>query len=88
MEESIYNFRGVCCSFSLYFISHRNFCKQTDSVDHDQMPQSVTSDLGPHGLPRSHIWDARHIWVNIMTNTCKFSLSAKIEINTKAFYSF
>ena len=28
-------------------------------VDHDQMPHSVTSDLGLHSLPMSLLWAAR-----------------------------
>ena len=34
------------------------------TVDPDQMPCSVASDLGLHCLPMSHLWDTRHKWVN------------------------
>ena len=33
-------------------------------VDPDQTPRSAASDLGLHCLPMSHLWDARHKWVN------------------------
>ena len=36
-----------------------------NSVDPDQMPHSVVSDLGLYCLPMSHLWTARHKWVNI-----------------------
>ena len=36
-----------------------------NSVDLDQMPRSVASDLGLHYLPISLLWDARHKWVKI-----------------------
>ena len=35
-----------------------------NTVDPDQMPHSVASDLGLHSLPVSFLWDARHKWVN------------------------
>ena len=34
-----------------------------NSVDPDQMPHSVASDLGLHCLPMSLLWDVRHKWV-------------------------
>ena len=34
-----------------------------NSVDPDQMPHSVASDLGLHCLPVSLFWGARHKWV-------------------------
>ena len=34
-----------------------------NSVDPDQTPRSVASDLGLHCLPVSHLWNARHKWV-------------------------
>ena len=34
------------------------------SVDPDQTPRSVASDLGLHCLPVFLLWDARLIWVN------------------------
>ena len=36
---------------------------QADSGDPDQTLHSEESDLGMHGLPMSHIKDARHILV-------------------------
>ena len=38
------------------------------SVDPDQTPRSGASDLGLHCLPISFLLDARHKWVNYMTN--------------------
>ena len=35
-----------------------------NSVDPDQTQQNAMSDLGLHFLPMSHLWDARHKWVN------------------------
>ena len=37
-----------------------------NSVDSDQTPRSAASDLGLHCLPMSHLWDARHKWVNVV----------------------
>ena len=34
-----------------------------NSVDPDQTPHSAASDLGPHCLQISLLWDARHKWV-------------------------
>ena len=36
-----------------------------NSVDPDQTPYSVASDLGLYCLPVSLIWDARHKWVKL-----------------------
>ena len=36
---------------------------QANSVDPDQMPHFVESDLSLHYLPMSHKKNARHIWV-------------------------
>ena len=41
---------------------------QANSVDPDQTPHSVASDLDLHFLPMSHKKDARHIWVK----ECKY----------------
>ena len=38
-----------------------------NSVDPDQMPHSVASDLGLYCLPMTLLWDARHKWVNIQS---------------------
>ena len=35
-----------------------------NSVDPDQMPDFVASNLGLHCLPVSLLWDAMHKWVN------------------------
>ena len=37
----------------------------SNSVDPDQTPRSAASDLGIHCLQMSHLWDARHKWVNL-----------------------
>ena len=42
-----------------------------NSVDPDQMPHSVASDLGLHCLPMSLLWDTRLKWV-------KTSLTSKV----------
>ena len=34
-----------------------------NSVDPDQTPRKAASDLSLHCLPISHLWDARHKWV-------------------------
>ena len=36
-----------------------------NSVGPDQTPHSAASDLGLYCLPVSHLWDARHKWVNL-----------------------
>ena len=35
-----------------------------NSVDPDQTPHSVASDLDLHSLPMSQLWDVKHKWVN------------------------
>ena len=35
-----------------------------NSVDPDQTPHFAASDLRLHCLPMSHLWDARHKWVD------------------------
>ena len=45
-----------------YFINISVF--NTNSVDPDQTPRSVASDLGLHCLPVSILWDAKYKWVN------------------------
>ena len=35
-----------------------------NSVDPDQTPRYMASDLGLHCLPMSQKWDTRLIWVN------------------------
>ena len=39
-----------------------------NSVDPDQTPRTVASDLGLHCLPMSHKKDARLIWVKLLTS--------------------
>ena len=60
---SILGVSGVL--FHFYFISLEKFVL-ANSVDPDQTPQTVVSDLGLHCLPRSQKWEARLIWVNKM----------------------
>ena len=38
---------------------------QANSGDPDQTPHSLASDLGLCYLPKSHIKEARHIWVKM-----------------------
>ena len=58
LDESISKFRGVWCTFIHVEIL------QANSVDSDQTPRPVASDLGLHCLPRSQTWDAGHKRVN------------------------
>ena len=44
-----------------------------NSVDPDQTPRSVASDLGLHCLPMSSLRDARLKWVKqVKFTTCRF----------------
>ena len=54
-----------------------------NSVDPDQTPRSVASGLGQHFLPLSHLWDARHKWVNILTGH-----TPKIKFTTKYWLTY
>ena len=45
-----------------------------NSVDPDQTPRSAASDLGLHRLLMSHLWDARHKWVNIVSSLLRFCI--------------
>ena len=47
----------------------RNFKFNANSVDPDQTPHFVVSDLGPHCLPMSLLWDTRLKWVKIFIIT-------------------
>ena len=38
-----------------------------NNIDPDQIPCSVSSDLGLHCLPMSHLLDAMHKWVNFVS---------------------
>ena len=46
---------GMSSSFSHCYINHYIF--DANSVEPNQMPQSVASDLGLHCLPMSFLWD-------------------------------
>ena len=63
LDESIFNIRGVWCSFSFLFCFKKIFLL-ANSEDPDQTPRSVASDLGLHCLPMLQKWDTRLIWVN------------------------
>ena len=53
------------------------------SVDPDQTPRSAASDLGPHFLPMSFLWDARGKWVKssgpieLLTHSCEKRVTLK-----------
>ena len=63
LDRSISNRRGVWlvlllpCSIEILVFN-------ANSLDPDQTPHSAASDLGLGCLPMSHLWDARHKWVN------------------------
>ena len=57
LDRAITNRRGVQLLLPC-FIEMPIF--NANSVDPDQTPHSVASDLGLHCLPMSHFWDARH----------------------------
>ena len=61
LDKSILGLRVLRWCFSIYSNLNRRFCKQT--VENDQMPHSVASDLGLHYLLMSHKKDTRLIWV-------------------------
>ena len=61
-------------NFRFHFISNTNFLL-ANSVDPDQMPHFVASDLGLHCLPRYQNWDARLTWVNNCANNRRFRTS-------------
>ena len=60
LDESISNFSGVWCIFSILFCFEQIFLL-ANSEDPDQTPRS--SDLGLHCLLRSQKWDAKLILV-------------------------
>ena len=39
-----------------------------NSVEPDQTPRSVASDLGPHSLLMSLLWNDRHKWVKTVSS--------------------
>ena len=52
LDESVFNFRGVWCIFSVLFYFWKKFML-ANSGDPDQTVRSVASDLGLHCLPMS-----------------------------------
>ena len=66
LDWSISNIRGIWLVFiiSEFYI---NSLFNTSSVDLDQMPRSVASDLGLNCLPKSLLWDPRHKWVKTLS---------------------
>ena len=61
LDCSISNRKGMFISLLLHvpcFIEIPVF--NANSVDPDQMPHSMASDLGLHCLPMSLLWEARH----------------------------
>ena len=63
------NTRDVGLFLLLDFIEF--YVLNANSVDPDQTPRSVASDLGLHYLPMSLLWDARHKWVKNNEHTRK-----------------
>ena len=60
-----FRYKGVWLVFNnIIFIEIPVF--NANSVDPDQTPRSVASDLGLHCLPMSLLWDARLKWVTIV----------------------
>ena len=45
-----------------------------NSLDPDQTPRSAASDLDLDCLPMSHLWDARHKWINLTLNGHCFNI--------------
>ena len=52
--------------------------------DPDQTPRSATADLGPHCLPMTLLWDARHVWVK--RNRCTFKRNNSCEFCFSPFW--
>ena len=63
LDQSISGLR-VSSQFSLLPCFIEMPVINANSVDLDQTPHSEASDLNLHCLPVSHLWDARHKWVN------------------------
>ena len=63
LDQSIYSLR-VSDLFSLLPCFIEMPIINVNNVDPDQTPRSAASDLGLNCLPMSHLWDARHKWVN------------------------
>ena len=53
------------------------------SADPDQALQNAASDPGLHCLSMSHLWDARHKWVNNTSTLVGHLVSASIEREQK-----
>ena len=69
LDRSISNRRGVWLVLLLScFIEILVF--NANSLDPDQMLPSAVSDLGLGYLSVSHLWDARHKWINKADNLC------------------
>ena len=62
LDQSIYSLKGVWSVFIITMLNWNAF-NYANSVEPD-----AASDLGLHCLPMSHLWDARHKWVNQVTN--------------------
>ena len=63
LDQSISSLRGVLSVLIISMFKEMPVVN-ANSVDPDQTPRSAASDLGQHCLPMSHLWDARHKWVN------------------------
>ena len=63
LDRFISNSRGIWFVFSVLSFIIEIHVLNANSVDPDQMPHSVASDLGLHCLPMSLLWDTRHKWV-------------------------
>ena len=61
LDRSISSKRGI----SLVFIFTEISVPNSNSVDPDQTPSSVASDLGLWCLSMSHLRNARHKWVKV-----------------------
>ena len=62
LDCPISNIRGVWLVFIITIFIEIPVLN-ANSVDPDQTLHSAASDLGPHCLPLSLLWDARHKWV-------------------------
>ena len=62
LDRSISNLWGVWLVLGLLLITEIPALNE-NSVDPDQTPCSVASDLILHCFQRSHLWDARLKWV-------------------------
>ena len=83
LDESIPNFKRVCCTFSFLFYFEYIFLL-ANSEDPDQMPRSAASDLGLHCLHISQKWDARLIWVNQVSFDPPWFLWISLQCSTRS----